>query len=69
MGLALRGPQLAIGTQHEVWEYHANDAVAPKMEPLGKCDRCFMPRVGRVTGDMQIHEMRSEERRVGKECA
>jgi uncharacterized protein (TIGR03032 family) len=57
MGLALRGPQLAIGTQHEVWEYHANDALAPKMGPLGKCDRCFMPRVGHVTGDMQIHEM------------
>lgn len=57
MGLALQGPQLAIGTQHEIWEYHANDAVAPKMEPLGKCDRCFMPRVGHVTGDMQIHEM------------
>jgi len=57
MGLALRDPQLAIGTQHEVWEYHANNAGAPKMEPLGKCDRCFMPRVGHVTGDMQIHEM------------
>jgi uncharacterized protein (TIGR03032 family) len=57
MGLALRGPQLAIGTQHEVWEYHANNAVAAKMEPLGKCDCCFMPRVGHVTGDMQIHEM------------
>ncbi len=57
MGLALRGPQLGIGTQHEVWEYHANAAVAPKMEPLGKCDLCFMPRVGHVTGNMQIHEM------------
>lgn len=57
MGLALRGPQLAIGTQHEVWEYHANEAVAPKLEPVGKCDRCFLPRVGHVTGNMQIHEM------------
>jgi uncharacterized protein (TIGR03032 family) len=57
MGLALRGPQLAIGTQHEVWEYHANNAVAVRMEPVGKCDMCFMPRVGHVTGNMQIHEM------------
>lgn len=57
MGLALRGPQLAIGTQHEVWEYHANNAVAAKMEPVGNCDMCFMPRVVHVTGNMQIHEM------------
>jgi uncharacterized protein (TIGR03032 family) len=57
MGLAVDGPRLAIGIHHEVWEFHANNAVAPKMEPPGRCDRCFMPRVGHVTGDMQIHEM------------
>jgi uncharacterized protein (TIGR03032 family) len=57
MGLAVDGPRLAIGTHHEVWEYHANNAVASRVEPKGRCDRCFMPQVGHVTGDMQIHEM------------
>lgn len=57
MGLAVDGPRLAIGTRAEVWEYHANPAVAPQMEPVGRCDLCFLPRVGHCTGDMQIHEM------------
>lgn len=57
MGLAVDGPRLAIGTRTEVWEYHSNPAVAPKMEPVGRCDACFMPRNGSCTGDMQIHEM------------
>lgn len=57
MGLAVDGPRLAIGARAEVWEFHANPAVAPKMEPIGRCDVCFMPRQGHCTGDMQIHEM------------
>ena len=57
MGLALRGPQLGIGTRNMVQEYHANDAVAAWRLPEGRCDRCFVPRVSYCTGNMQIHEM------------
>ncbi|MCA9053502.1 MAG: TIGR03032 family protein [Planctomycetaceae bacterium] len=57
MGLAVSGARLAIGTRAEIWEYHVNPAVAPKMEPKGRCDCCFMPRNARCTADMQIHEM------------
>ena len=32
-------------------------AVAPKLEPVGKHDACFLPRSLHVTGDIQIHEM------------
>ena len=32
-------------------------AVAPKLEPGGKHDACFLPRSLHVTGDIQIHEM------------
>lgn len=57
MGLAIDGPRLGLGTRTEVWEYHVNPAVAAKMEPPGRCDCCFLPRIGHCTGDMQIHEM------------
>jgi uncharacterized protein (TIGR03032 family) len=57
MGLAVQGDRLAIGTAMEVWEYHNLPAVARKLEPAGKHDACFLPRLAHVTGDVQIHEM------------
>src|SRR5262249_27372564 len=32
-------------------------AVARRLEPAGRHDACYLPRVGIVTGDIQIHEM------------
>jgi len=57
MGLAVRGPRLAIGTALEIWEYHDLPAVANRLEPEGKHDACFLPRSSHVTGDVLIHEM------------
>jgi uncharacterized protein (TIGR03032 family) len=57
MGLAVHGGRLAIGTSREVWEFHNLPAVAQKLEPVGRHDACFLPRVGHVTGDIHIHEM------------
>jgi uncharacterized protein (TIGR03032 family) len=57
MGLACDGDRLAIGTAIEIWEYHNAPAVARRLEPKGKHDACFLPRLGYCTGDIQIHEM------------
>ncbi len=57
MGLAVQGNRLAIGTALEVWEFHNVPAVAPKLEPAGKHDACFLPRSGHATGEVLIHEM------------
>jgi hypothetical protein len=57
MGLAVQGDRLAVGTALEIWEYHNVPAVARKLEPAGKHDACFLPRLAHVTGDVQIHEM------------
>lgn len=57
MGLAVDGERLAIGTAHEIWEYHNVPAVAAKLEPAGRHDACYLPRSSHVTGDIQIHEM------------
>jgi uncharacterized protein (TIGR03032 family) len=57
MGLAVDGNRLALGTALEVWEFHNVPAVAAKLEPVGKHDACFLPRLGQATGEVLIHEM------------
>jgi uncharacterized protein (TIGR03032 family) len=57
MGLAVDGNRLAIGTALEVWEFHNVAEVAPKLQPAGKHDACFLPRSGHATGEVLIHEM------------
>jgi uncharacterized protein (TIGR03032 family) len=57
MGLAVDGDRLAVGTGLEIWEYHNVPAVGRKLEPHGRHDACFLPRLGHCTGDIQIHEM------------
>jgi uncharacterized protein (TIGR03032 family) len=57
MGLAVEGNRLAIGTDREVWEFHNVPAAAAKVEPAGKHDACFLPRLGHATGEVLIHEM------------
>jgi uncharacterized protein (TIGR03032 family) len=57
MGLAVSGNRLAVGTLLEIWEFHNVPAVIPRLEPIGRHDACYLPRLGHVTGDVQIHEM------------
>jgi uncharacterized protein (TIGR03032 family) len=57
MGMALKGPRLAIGTLTRIWEYVNQPSVAPKVEPLQKHDACFVPRSAHFTGNIAIHEM------------
>jgi uncharacterized protein (TIGR03032 family) len=57
MGLAVQGDRLAVGTALDVREYHNVPAVSRKLEPTGKHDACFLPRLVHVTGDVQVHEM------------
>src|SRR5262245_58796046 len=49
MGIACDGERLAIGTRMEVWEFHNVPVVARKLEPAGKHDACFLPRLGHTT--------------------
>lgn len=57
MGLAVTSGKLAIGSAlhiHQLWNV---PAVAPKIEPKGKHDACYLPRNSHTTGDIDIHEM------------
>ncbi|MFH0341693.1 MAG: TIGR03032 family protein [Chromatiales bacterium] len=57
MGIAADRARLTIGGTNTVWYYRNVPAVAPKLEPLGKHDACYLPRRLHVTGDIDIHEM------------
>lgn len=57
MGLAVKGDRLAVGTKEQVWEYRNRPAEAFKLEPIGKHDACYLPRVAHHTGDIRVHEI------------
>ena len=57
MGIAANREKMAIGCTSQIWELHNVPAVAPKIEPLGRHDACYLPRKTHVTGDIDIHEM------------
>lgn len=57
MGMATLEDRLAVGCGVQVWEFRDVPAVAPKVEPAGRHDACYLPRRSHVTGDIDIHEM------------
>src|SRR5262245_58465342 len=57
MGLAVDGGRLAIGTRKEVWFLRNAPDIAPRIEPAGHHDACYLPRSCHVTGDLGVHEV------------
>jgi uncharacterized protein (TIGR03032 family) len=57
MGLAAAGGRLALGTRKEVWFFRNAPDLAPRVEPAGRHDACFLPRSAHVTGDIAVHEL------------
>src|SRR5688572_25052667 len=50
MGLAVDGGRLAIGTRKEVWFLRDAPDIAPRIEPAGHHDACFLPRSSQGEG-------------------
>ena len=57
MGLAATGRRIALGTRDQVWTFRNAPDIAPRVEPAGMHDACFVPRCSHVTGDIAVHEM------------
>jgi uncharacterized protein (TIGR03032 family) len=57
MGLAADARRLALGTRDQVWTFRNAPDIAPRIEPTGQHDACYLPRSSHVTGDIAIHEM------------
>ena len=46
-----------IGTRDRIWSLRNAPDIAPRVEPAGRHDACFLPRSCHVTGDIGVHEM------------
>ena len=57
MGMAANSRRLALGTRNAVWQLRNAPDIAPRVEPAGLHDACFLPRSSHVTGDIGVHEM------------
>jgi uncharacterized protein (TIGR03032 family) len=57
MGLAVDGRRMALGTRDQIWFLRNAPDIAPRVEPAGQHDACFLPRSCHVTGDIGVHEM------------
>ncbi len=57
MGLAADAHRLAIGTRDQIWFLRNAPDLAPRVEPAGMHDACFLPRSCHVTGDIGVHEL------------
>ena len=57
MGLAADARRLALGTRDQVWFLRNAPDLAPRVEPAGLHDACYVPRACHVTGDIAVHEL------------
>src|SRR6188472_409716 len=57
MGLAVDARRLVIGTRNQIWFLRNAPDIAPRVEPAGLHDACFVPRSSHVTGDIGVHEI------------
>jgi uncharacterized protein (TIGR03032 family) len=59
MGVAVRpnGEGLAIAVQDQIWQFRNVPALAPRLDPPGTFDACYLPRQAVYTGPIDAHEM------------
>ena len=57
MGIAVAPGRFALGTRTEVWDLRDLPELAPRIEPAGAHDACYLPRNRHVTGDVAVHEL------------
>jgi uncharacterized protein (TIGR03032 family) len=57
MGLAVDARRLVLGTRDRVWFLRNAPDIAPRVEPAGQHDACYLPRSCHVTGDIGVHEL------------
>src|SRR5947209_13942306 len=54
MGLAVDARRLTVGTRKQIWFLRNAPDIAPRIEPAGQHDACFLPRSCHVTGDIGV---------------
>jgi uncharacterized protein (TIGR03032 family) len=56
MGPAVDAAGMALGTRDQIWLLRNAPDIAPRVEPAGRHDACFLTRSCHVTGDIGVHE-------------
>ncbi|HUG89744.1 MAG TPA: DUF4915 domain-containing protein, partial [Planctomycetaceae bacterium] len=44
MGIAVDSRRIALGTRDQIWTFRNAPDIAPRIEPAGRHDACFLPR-------------------------
>jgi uncharacterized protein (TIGR03032 family) len=57
MGLAVKPDGIAVAARAQVWFLRSAPELAPRVEPAGRHDACFLTRSSHFTGEIQIHEL------------
>jgi uncharacterized protein (TIGR03032 family) len=57
MGVAVGDGRIDVGAAGQVWLLRNRPEIAPRLEPQGRRDACYLTRASRVTGEIQVHEM------------
>ena len=57
MGISHQNGRLAVGTKSQVWEYQDVPALTQRLEPAGRYDACYVPRIVSYTGDIRVHDV------------
>ena len=57
MGLAVKHDCIAVGARAQVWYLRSAPDLAPRVEPCGRHDACFLTRSSHYTGEIQAHEL------------
>jgi uncharacterized protein (TIGR03032 family) len=57
MGLAAHSKRLAVGSRGVIWLLQNAGELAPKLDPPGTFDACYLARQSFITGNIHGHEM------------
>jgi uncharacterized protein (TIGR03032 family) len=57
MGVAVAPDRIAVGSGPQIWFLQSVPQIAPRLEPPGKFDGCFVTRSSHVTGEVHAHDV------------
>ena len=57
MGMAVDTRRLTLATRNAIWIMRNAQDLAPRIDPVGEHDACYVPRSCHLTGDIGVHEI------------
>lgn len=57
MGIAVGVDRIAVAGKGQIWSLRDHSELAAAIAPVGRYDKCWLPRSSSVTGEIQCHEI------------